>query len=156
MVFYTTFQLEDECLCCAGGKHFWYGANTFVLYVVMNALVLKANVLKTSMQTSPIHTQLPATFNRTYMRLKLIATHRYMWSPMKMDGSYHALVLTPFYATPTNYVSRSTVVLLKLRMGQIENGHLYIRYRSSFQKIEPEELKRYGLLPFTILMLNLL
>ena len=37
--------------------------------------------------------------------------------------------------------SQSTVVLLKLRMGQVKNGRLYIRYRSSSQKNKAKELK---------------
>ena len=39
-------------------------------------------------------------------------------------------------------ISRSMVVLLKLRMGQVKNGHLYIRCRGSSQKNEAEELKK--------------
>ena len=43
----------------------------------------------------------------------------------------------------TCLLSRSTctIVLLKLRMGQVHNGRPYIRYRSSFQKNEAEVLK---------------
>ena len=38
-------------------------------------------------------------------------------------------------------VSRSAVVLLKLRIGKVQNGRFYIRCRSSSQKNEAEELK---------------
>ena len=42
------------------------------------------------------------------------------------------------------HVSRGTVVLLKLRMGKVKNGLLYIRYRSSSQKNEAEEFKKFA------------
>ena len=38
----------------------------------------------------------------------------------------------------------------------VQNGRLYIRYRSSSQKNEAEELKKLRLHPFANLMLNLL
>ena len=39
-------------------------------------------------------------------------------------------------------ILRSTVVLLKIRVGQIQNGCLYIRYRISSQKNEAEVLNK--------------
>ena len=39
-------------------------------------------------------------------------------------------------------VIKSTIVLLKLGMGQVLNGRLYVRYRSSSQRNEAEELKK--------------
>ena len=54
--------------------------------------------------TPPTHTaSYQQLSNRTY--LNMIATHRY--SPSKMSSSYHSVILTSNYATPTSYIRNS-------------------------------------------------
>ena len=67
----------------------------------LTRFALETNVLKTHVRTSATHTRQPLS-NRTY--LKMIATHRYMCSPLKTGGSYYALVLTSKYTTPISYI----------------------------------------------------
>ena len=46
--------------------------------------------------------------SRTY--LEMIATHRYKYSLLKTDGSYHAFVLNSKKATPTKCISKNSVL----------------------------------------------
>ena len=88
---------------CAGNKHFWHWRRA-LLVLEMNLFCTVDKHVENVFELQP-HTH---SYTCSYQRLpnrtnaEMIATQRY--SPQKTGSSYHALILTSEYATPTSYI----------------------------------------------------
>ena len=97
--FLTTFQTKDK-VTCAGNKHYWSSGETVLAQGTNPFGAGDERIENAHSNFSHTHTASHQRLqNRTY--LEMIANHRY--SPLKTGGSYHALVLSYEYATPTSY-----------------------------------------------------